>query len=312
MKRRERKWTKGKLLTEPKKHPILALWHKPEVQKIIGKRGEKGLHFNDLRYMLCKDYKQIKKPPSEWSIFSDNTLKKMREYNDYTILQKDLTKLCDIGFLRKESRGYYTHVEIPVMRYIQDINFSGRNLIGTTNDCDIVATEAIELSEDVEGECGALFKDIMSARAIMFEPRILDFWNKVDSSKLDIQQKILLRSELYHFTGNDHLKKTIKKKCVLTTKKGKESYDIPPFKKRNAEKLRRFIDLSKKHSKFLGDYTVKYAIGMYTYPNLFTEDYIKEKGGEFLDDLEPYFSRLQDLIIEFSKPCYVLLAPRRE
>ena len=311
MKRRERKWTKGKLLSEPQKHPILALFYMPEVQKVIRNRGEKGLHFNDMRYLLCKDFDQIKKPPAEWSTLAGKIRGKMREYNDYTILQKDLTKLCEIGFLKKESRGYYIHVEIPVMRYIQDINFSGRDFIGSSDECDIIATEAFDVTEDVEFECGLLFQKIMSFRAATFEDRIIDLWSKVDSSKLDIQQKILLRGELYPFTRDDHLKKTIKRKCLVTTPKGKESYDIPPFRKRNAEKLRTFIDRAKKHSKSLGDYTVKYAIGMYTYPHLFTEDYIEKKGNDFLDDMELHKERLDELLLEFNKPCYVLLAPRK-
>jgi hypothetical protein len=311
MKRRERKWTKGKLLSEPQKHPILALFYMPEAQKIIKKRGEKGLHFNDMRYLLCKDYNQIKKPPSEWNTLASNLRNKLREYNDYTILQKDLTKLCEIGFLKKESRGYYIHVEIPVMRYIQDINFSGRDFIGSSDECDIIATESFDVSEDVEFECGMLFGKIMTHRASSFEDRILDLWDKVDSSKLDIQQKILLRGELYPFTSDDHLKKVIRRKCLVTTNKGKESYDIPPFRKRNAEKLRIFIDKAKKHSNVLGDYTVKYAIGMYTYPQIFTEDYIKKKGHDFLDDMVLHQERLEDLILEFNKPCYVLLAPRK-
>lgn len=311
MKRRQRKWTKGKLLTEPQKHPILALFYIPEVQRIIKKRGEEGLHFNDMRYLLCKDFRQIKKPPSEWNTLASKLRDKMREYNDYTILQKDLTKLCEIGFLKKESRGYYTHVEIPVMRYIQDINFSGRDFIGSSDECDIIATEAFDVTEDVEFECGLLFQKIMSHRASSFEDNILDFWSKVNSSRLDIQQKILLRSELYPFTRDDHLKKVIKRKCLVTTKKGKELYDIPPFRKRNAQKLRTFIDKAKKHSKVLGDYTVKYAIGMYTYPQIFTEDYIKKKGRDFLDDIELHQGRLEEMILEFNKPCYVLLAPRK-
>ncbi len=311
MKRRERKWTRGKLLTEPQKHPILALFYMPEVQKIITKRGEKGIHFNDMRYLLCKDYSQIKKPPSDWDILQDKTLDKMREYNDYTILQKDLTKLCEIGFLKKESRGYYTHVEIPVMRYIQDINFSGRDYIGSAEGCDIVATEAFDIDQEVETECGSLFKKIMAHRASTFEERILDFWSKVDSSKLDIPQKILLRGELYPFTQDEHLKKIIKRKCLVTTKKGKESFDIPPYRRRSAEKLRVFIDKTKDHSKNLGDYTVKYAIGMYTYPHIFTETYIEKKGPDFLDDMDPFMIRLKDLISEYTKPCYILLAPRR-
>jgi hypothetical protein len=132
MKRRERKWTKGKLLKEPEKHPVLGLWGAKEVQLILKKRGEKGLHFNDLRFLLCKDYDLIKIPPKDWIAFSQEKLKKMREYNDYTILQKDLTKLCEIGFLRKEARGYYIHVESPVIRYIQDFNVAGRNLVGSS------------------------------------------------------------------------------------------------------------------------------------------------------------------------------------
>jgi len=310
MKRRARKWTRGKLLKSPRKHPILALWEIPEVKKIIQKRGEEGLHFNDMRYLLCKDYRKIKRPPKEWNIFSHNILKNMREYNDYTILQKDLTKLCDIGFLRKEARGYYAKVKEPVMRYIKDFNFLGRDLIGSSEICDIVATEPIDITEDVEEGCEEIFKTIMDLRAATFEPKILDFWKKVDSSKLDLQQKILLRGELYPFTSSGYLKRVIKKECLITTKKGKESLDIPPFRKRNAEKLKKFIDQTRKHSKYLGDYAVKYALGMYSYPNIFTEDYIAKKGVKFMEELEPYLQRLQNLHSEFAKPCYVLLAPR--
>ncbi len=311
MKRRQRKWTKGKLLKEPQKHPILALWERPEILKITTKRGEKGLHFNDMRYLLCKDFERIKRPPKEWKVFSDKALKEMREYNDYTILQKDLTKLCDIGFLKKEARGYYSRVDSPVMQYIQDINLSGRNLIGSTDECDIVATEAIELTEDVEGECETLFKRIMDSRAKTFESKILNFWKKVDSSRLDVQQKILLRGELYPFTRNEHLKKLIKKECRITTKRGKESFNISPFRKRNAKKLKKFIDVTKRHSKPLGNYAVKYAMGMYSYPNIFTEEYITKKGRAFQAEIEHYVKQLQVMILDYDKPCYVLLAPRR-
>jgi hypothetical protein len=310
MKRRQRKWTKGKLLKEPQKHPILGLWASPEVKKVMKKRGEEGLHFNDMRYLLCKDFKLIKKPPKEWSVFSNEVLKRIREYNDYTILQKDLTKLCEIGFLKKESRGYYTQLETPMMRYIQDLNLASRNLIGSADECDIVATENIVLPDEVENECGAVFRKIMAARAETFKVKILNFWSRVDSSKLDIQQKILLKSELFPFTQDEQLKKFIKKQCLITTKKGKESFDVPPFKKRNAEKMRTFIDITKKHSRALGINAVRYAMGMYTYPNIFTEKYISEKGTDFSEEMEPYIGILKDMFLEFTKPCYVLLAPR--
>jgi hypothetical protein len=310
MKRRERKWTKGKLLKDPQKHPILGLWDIPEAKKIMEKRGEKGLHFNDMRYLLCKDFKHIKRPPKEWDIITAKILREMREYNDYTILQKDLTKLVEIGFLKKEARGYYTHVERPVMRYIRDFNFSGRNLIGSSHEVDIVATEDVELPEDVEIEGENLFKRITYSRDMAFESQVLEFWNKVDSSKLDIQQKILLRSELYPFTKNQHLKKIIKKKCLITTKKGREFFDISPFRKRTAEKLKKFIDITKKHSKSLGNYAVKYAMGMYSYPNIFTEEYISKKGKNFREELEPFMKQVKTIHIEFEKPFYVLLAPK--
>jgi hypothetical protein len=310
MKRRERKWTKGKLLKEPEKHPVLSLWISPKVLSVMKMRGEKGLHFNDMRFLLCKDYKQIKIPPKGWSTFSEDKLKKMREYNDYTILQKDLTKLCEIGFLRKEARGYYTHVESPVIRYIQDVNVAGKNLVGSSKICDIVATDGFELSQDVEKRCGTLFSDIMEFRAKNFETKIIDFWKRVDSSKLDIQQKIVLRNELFPFTQSERLKKIIKKECQITTSKGKETFDISPFKKRNAEKLKMFINKTKKHSDNLGNFAVPFAIGMYSYPNIFNEKYIAKKGSVFLDDMEIYQRKLQNLISEFAKPCYVLLAPK--
>ena len=151
----------------------------------------------------------------------------------------------------------------------------------------------------------------MGQRAKIFEPRILEFWKKVDSSKLDIQQKIFLKSELYPFTRDERLKKVIKRQCLITTKKGRESYDIPPFRKRNAEKLKKSIDTAKKHSKALKHYIVKYAMGMYSYPNIFTEEYIVKKGSNFSDELEPYIRSLHSIIFEFTKPCYVLLAPKR-
>lgn len=311
MKRRSRQWTKGKLLKEPQKHPILTLWDNPEILKIMKRRGEEGLHFNDMRFLLCKDFKQIKRPPADWKSFSANKLKKTRIYNDYTILQKDLTKLCEIGFLKKEARGYYIHVERPMMRYIRDIDLSGKNLIGTTDECDILATDEITLSDDLGIECEILFKRIMDARGNSFKHKILNFWKDVDSSKLDIQQKVLLRSELYPFTSNDILKKFIRKECQITTKKGKETLDIPPFRKRDAEKLSKYIDATKKHSNNLGNYSVKYAMGMYTYPNIFTEDYIAKKGPDFKDELELYIKKVNDLLVEFSKPCYVLLAPKQ-
>jgi hypothetical protein len=310
MKRRQRKWTKGKLLKEPEKHPVLALWTNPDIQGVLKKRGERGLHFNDRRYLLCKDFKQIKIPPKDMDLITSENLKRMREYNDYTILQKDLTKLCDIGFLKKEARGYYTHVESPVMRYIQDVNVVGRNLIGSSKSCDIVATEAFELSEDVEKHCGDIFSQIMEFRAIPFEPKIREFWGRVDSSKLDIQQKIILRNDLYPFTQSERLKKLIKKECLITTDKGKESFDISPFKKRNAEKLKKLIDRSKKYSDVLGNLTVAYAIGMYSYPDIFSEDYIKRKGKAFSKEMEIHKARLQTVMADFTKPCYVLFAPK--
>jgi hypothetical protein len=310
MKRRERKWTKGKLLKEPEKHPVLGLWATSEAQTVMKKRGEKGLHFNDLRFLLCKDYDMIKIPPKGWDTISRNRLNTMREYNDYTILQKDLTKLCEIGFLRKVARGFYTHVESPVIRYIQDFNVAGRNLVGTSKGCDIVATEAFELTPDLEKRTGFLFSEIMEYRAKNFETKIIDFWSRVDSSKLDIQQKIILRNELYPFTQSDSLKKFIRKECQITTDKGKETFDISPFKKRNAEKLKLLIDKTKKHSDALGNYTVPYAIGMYSYPNIFTEGYISKKGSAFLEGMEIHKKKLQSIIVDFEKPCYILLAPK--
>jgi hypothetical protein len=310
MKRRQRKWTKGKLLQEPEKHPVLALWTNSHVQSILKKRGEKGLHFNDMRYLLCKDYKQIKIPPKDMDALSPEKLKKMREYNDYTILQKDLTKLCEIGFLKKVARGYYTHVESPVMRYIQDVNVVGRNLIGSSKNCDIVATEAFEISEDAEKQCGDVFTQIMEFRSHQFEPKIREFWARVDSSRLDIQQKIILRNDLYPFTQSDHLKKIIKKECLITTDKGKEAFDISPFKKRNAEKLKKLIDKTKKHSDILGNLTVAYSIGMYSYPNIFSEEYIKRKGKAFIDEMKIHKIRLQSILMDFTKPCYILFAPK--
>jgi hypothetical protein len=311
MKRRERKWTKGKLLKEPEKHPVLSLWAQPVVVNLMKNRGENGLHFNDMRFLLCKDYKQIRIPPKGWGEFSDSSLKKMRVYNDYTILQKDLTKLCEIGFLRKESRGFYTHVESPVMRYIQEFNVASRSLVGSSRKCDIVATEAFDISEETEKRCDILYSDILEFRAKNFEARIIDFWKRVNSSKLDIQQKIVLRNELYPFTESERLKKLIKKECLITTKKGKEVFDVSPFKKRNAEKLKIHIDKIKKHSKFLGNYTVTYAIGMYSYPGTFTEDYIAKKGTKFLDEMEIFQTKLQSMLAEFAKPCYVLFAPKK-
>jgi hypothetical protein len=150
----------------------------------------------------------------------------------------------------------------------------------------------------------------MEFRAPNFEERILDFWKKVDSSKLDIQQKIILKNELFPFTQTERLKKLIRKECLITTKKGKENYDVSPFKRRNAEKLKNLIDGTKKYSKALGNHSVTYAIGMYSYPNIFTEDYITKKGSKFLDEMEPYQARLQPILMEFSKPCYVLFAPK--
>ncbi len=309
MKRRQRKWTKGKLLEEPQRHPILALWDRPEVRNITRKRGEKGLHFNDMRFLLCKDFKEIKRLPKEWNIFLERTLRGMREYNDYTILQKDLAKLCDIGFLNKISRGYYIPAEKPVSQYIQDFTLSGASLICSTEECDVLATEAIEPTEEVKIGCKNLYGDVMNARALTFKSKVLSLWKGVDSSRLDIQQKIILRGELYPFTRNESLKRLIKKECLITTKKGKEAFNISPFRKRDATKLRKFIDLTNKYADQLGNYAVNYAMGMYSYPNIFTEGYITKKGTDFKDEMKPHAQKLQGLLLEFAKPCYVLLAP---
>ncbi|UCF08045.1 MAG: hypothetical protein JSW28_10465 [Thermoplasmata archaeon] len=311
MTRRERKWTKRKLLVEPESHPILALWSEQKVVKVLKKRGESGLHFNDLRYLLCKDFRDIKRPPKGWGGFSSGDLDRMREYNDYTILQKDLTKLCDMGLLNKEARGYYTPMERPVMRYIQDITFSGKSLISSTAQCDIVATETFELPEDVELECDALFLQLMDARANAYRDEILDFWKDADASKLDLPQKIVLKSELYSLARSEELRRLIKKSCLVTSDKGKEPFDISPFRRRNAEKMRTFIVNSEKYAKQLGPHTVKFALGMYTYPKIFTEKYIKGKGTAFREELAPYMERLKGLQMEMGKPCYVLFAPKR-
>jgi hypothetical protein len=150
----------------------------------------------------------------------------------------------------------------------------------------------------------------MEFRAKNFEAKIIDFWKRVDSSKLDLQQKIVLRNELFPFTQSEHLRKIIKKECQITTSKGKETFDISPFKKRNAEKLKMFINKTKKHSDALDKFAVPYAIGMYSYPNIFTERYIAKKGSAFLDNMEIHQKKLQNLISEFAKPCYVLFAPK--
>jgi hypothetical protein len=49
---------------------------------------------------------------------------------------------------------------------------------------------------------------------------------------------------------------------------------------------------------------------MYTYPDIFTEQYIAKKGEKFLDEMEIHQTKLQSLLMEFGKPCYVLLAPK--
>ena len=311
MKRRQRKWTRGKLLEEPGKHPILALWDRPEVQEVIKNRGEAGIHFNDMRFLLCRDFREIKRPAVEWDAFSKEELKKMREYNDYTMLQKDLSKLCDIGLLNKEARGYYEPAAEPLMHHIRDISTLGRNLIGSMGECDILATESIDLEYEVKTECERTFNDIMEARALSFKSRILDFWNDVDSSHLYIQKKILLRSELYPFTKNEALKRLVVKECLISTKKGKKVFFISPFKKRNAKRLKKLIDITKKHPDKLGGHAVTYAMGMYSYPNIFTEEYISEKGPDFVSEMESYMQRLQDLLLDFDSPCYVILAPKK-
>jgi hypothetical protein len=311
MKRRERKWTKKKLLIEPESHPILGLWSSPEISKILKKRGEKGLHFNDLRYLLCKDWKDIKRPPKDWERFQGQTLRGMREYNDYTILQKDLTKLCDMGFLKKAARGYYTPVSGPVMQYIQDITFSGKSIIGTNTACDIVATEAFELPDDIETECGILFRRIMEARARSYESSILKLWKEVDSSKLDLQQKIILRNELYPLAANERLRRFFRRSCLVTTDRGRETFDISPFRKRNAEKMKGLIALTDRYSEHLGIHAVKYALGIYTFPKIFTEKYVQSKGTAFKKELVPFMEKLKSLQLELGKPCYVLLAPKQ-
>jgi hypothetical protein len=162
----------------------------------------------------------------------------------------------------------------------------------------------------VEKRSGILFSEISEFRAQNYQGKIIDFWKRVDSSKLDLQQKIILRNELFPFTQTDGLKKLIKKECTITTKKGKETFDVSPFKKRNAEKLKKHIDKIKKHSNNLGNYTVTYAIGMYSYPNIFTEQYIAKKGGKFLNEMEIYQTKLQSMLSEYAKPLYILFAPR--
>ncbi len=311
MKRRERKWTKKKLLIEPESHPILGLWSSPEISKILKKRGEKGLHFNDLRYLLCKDWKNIKRPPKDWVKFQGQTLRMMREYNDYTILQKDLTKLCEMGFLKKAARGYYIPVSGPVMQYIQDITFSGKSLIGSNDTCDIVATETFELPDEIETECGILFRRIMEAKAKSYESVISRYWKEVDSSKLDLQEKIILRSELYPLATNERLRRFLKRSCLITTERGKEAFDISPFRKRNAEKMKELIGLTDRYAEHLGVHAVKYALGMYTYPRIFTEKYLKTKGTAFKKELAPFMEKLKSLQLEVGKPCYVLLAPKQ-
>ena len=311
MKRRERKWTKRKLLVEPESHPILGLWSIPEVTKVLKRRGENGLHFNDLRFLLCKDWKDIKRQPEDWGIIQNQNLRKMREYNDYTILQKDLTKLCDMGFLKKAARGYYTPVSGPVMQYIQDITFSGKSLIGSVEVCDIVSTETFELPEDVKTECGILFRRIMEARTKSYESAISNFWKVVNSSKLDLQQKIVLRSELYPLASNERLKRFFKKSILISTERGREAFEISPFRKRNAEKMKVLIGLTDKYAELLGVHAVKFALGMYTYPRIFTEKYIQTKGSAFKKELAPFMEKLKSLQLEVGKPCYVLLAPKQ-
>ncbi len=106
------------------------------------------------------------------------------------------------------------------------------------------------------------------------------------------------------------LKKLIKKECTLTTKKGKETFDVSPFKKRNAEKLKKQIDKIKKHSNYLGNYAVTYAIGMYSYPDIFTQQYIARKHEKFLNEMESYQTKLQSMLLEYAKPLYILFAPK--
>jgi hypothetical protein len=311
MKRRHRTWTKGRLLEDPQKHPILALWDRPEVVSIMKERGEDGLHFNDMRHLLCKDFNQIKRPSGDWNAISVKLLGQIRIYNNYTILQKDLTKLCEIGFLKKKARGYYEHVERPVMRYIRDLSLSGQNLVGSTEECDILASEDIDLDEEVEMECEKVYTSIQERRAHKFESRILTLWQDIDASDLDLPQKIVLKGELNPFTRSARLKKLIKRRCLVTTEKGKQSYEMPLFKKRHAGKLKACIDIANRYADSLGNLSVKFAVGMYTFPSIFNEDYIAKKGADFRGEMKPFFDRIITLIVEFENPCYILLAPRQ-
>lgn len=309
MARRERKWTKVKLLKTPEEHPVLKLWEKYQVRKVLEERGEEGLHFNDLRYMLCKDYAEIKKPPKKWDVFPPKILKRMREYNDYTILQKDLARLCNMGFLEKKARGYYTRVEIPLIEHFSKLSESKKMLIGSTDICEIISTDAIELEPELKQRCRDLYDDLMEQRNANFKDEILSFWRTIESSKLDVQQKILMRNELHPFTRNAFLKRVIKKGCLITVKKSKGSFEIPPYKKRDADKMRSLIDIVRKYEELLGIYAVKYAMGIYTYPNIFTEKYIKEKGVDFKKELKPFKDKLDSILKAFEKPSYVVFAP---
>jgi hypothetical protein len=216
-----------------------------------------------------------------------------------------------MGFLEKKARGYYERTERPLIDHFSQLNESKKILIGSTPNCDIMATDAIELTPELKQKSSELYEELMEIRNANLEDEILSFWKLIENSKLDPQQRIIMRNELHPFATNQYLRKVIKKNCLTTIGRIKSSYEISPNKKRDAGKMRKFIELVKKYEDYLGIYAVKYAMGMYTYPNIFTEKYIKGKGINFKKDLRPYKARLDSLLKTFENPGYIILAPSR-
>ena len=309
MERRKRTWTKNKLLADPDGHPVLSVWKVPAYEAIFEDRDELGLFFNELRYLLSKDYSEIRNLPPSVLRLKKASLTKTREYNDYTILQKDLSRLCDLGYLKKEQRGYYVLVENPVAHHIKRLNEAAPTLIGAMKNVQVIATESLNLPEDSKKDVETLYSKLREEKAALIEPSLMEFWGGIDKSKLDLPQKIILKIRMEPLRKSPLLRRIIRRKLLITFNNGKRSYDIPASRRRNPEKLEQFIKIVQKHERLLGSFSTDFALGMYSYPDIFTEQYITKKGESLRDKLSVPLEQLSLILREYAKPLYIILSP---
>ncbi len=134
--RRERVFTTPETLSL---HPIVRLFDNSAIAEVLSLRGERGLRFSDMQYLLC-DEKPTTTPrncpkasscedcsmvdrclydlPGVWSTrFSEIDLESMKVYSRKAHLADDLSRLCDQDYLCRIKRGLYMLSRDAMRRY---------------------------------------------------------------------------------------------------------------------------------------------------------------------------------------------------